>query len=118
MNFQGQVSPVYLAMEGSYIVPSNNQGGPIQDPNKKPQQSFKPKPVEYKHDYTSSSTVQNTLYDENDDDTEYNPVDGIQITREEVKICLYSKRLMPKGENIGRVNRNFEGNRKNCDNFS
>ena len=88
MNFQGQVSPVFLAMEGNYIVPSNNQGGPIQDPNKKPQQSFKPKPVEYKHEYASSSTVQNTLYDENDDESEYNPVDGIQITREEVKWTL------------------------------
>jgi len=29
INFQGQASPVFLAMESNFIVPSNNQGGPV-----------------------------------------------------------------------------------------
>lgn len=110
MNFQGTVSPVFLAMEGNYIVPSNNQGGPITDPNKKSQQSFKPKPVQYKQDYASSSTVQNTLYDENDDDeSEYNPKDGIQITREEVKILEESIGILKEIERTAMSSADMKG---------
>lgn len=110
INFQGQVSPVFLAMEGgNYIVPSNNQGGPIQDPHKKSQQSFKPKPVEYRHEYASSSTVQNTLYDENDDEGEYNPVDGIQITREEVKILEESIGILKEIERTATTSADMKG---------
>ena len=81
INFQGQVSPVFLAMENNVTVPSNNQGGPMSD-LKKSTNHYKPKPTEYKHEYTSK--VQNTLYDENDEDYDYSAYDGIQITAEEV----------------------------------
>jgi len=83
INFQGQVSPVFLAMENNVTVPSNNQGGPMSDLKKSTNQ-YKPKPTEYKHEYTSK--VQNTLYDENDEDYDYSAYDGIQITSEEVRI--------------------------------
>ncbi len=80
INFQGQVSPVFLAMEGNVTVPSNNQGGPIADSRRSQQTNqYKPKPTEYKHE------VQNTLYDENDEDYDYSAYDGIQITAEEVR---------------------------------
>lgn len=80
INFQGQVSPVFLAMEHNVTVPANNQGGPMSDLKKSNQ--FKPKPTEYKHEYTSK--VQNTLYDDNEEDYDYSAYDGIQITTEEV----------------------------------
>jgi len=83
INFQGQVSPVFLAMENNVTVPSNNQGGPMSD-LKKSTNYYKPKTTEYKHEYTSK--VQNTLYDENDEDYDYSAYDGIQITAEEVRI--------------------------------
>ena len=70
-------------MESNFIVPSNNQGGPVADPRKKTQQS-KPRAPEYKHEYESSGQVQNTLYDDNDEDYDYSAYDGIQITPEEV----------------------------------
>jgi hypothetical protein len=109
MNFQGTVSPVFLAMESNYIVPSNNQGGPVADPNKKSQQSFKPKPVQYKQDYASSSTVQNTLYDENEEESEYNPHDGIQITREEVKILEESIGILREIERTAMSSADMKG---------
>lgn len=109
INFQGQVSPVFLAMEGNVVVPSNNQGGPVSDPNRKTTQSFKPKPVEYQHEYASSQ-VQNTLYDEDEADYDYSAYDGIQITEDEVIPKIISKFLDKLGSNIRRVHEYFERN--------
>lgn len=86
MNFQGQKSPIFLAMEDNITVPSNNQGGPVPDMRKGGQQSFKPRQTEYKHEQPGGQQVQNTLYDENDEDYDYSAYDGIQITQDEVSI--------------------------------
>jgi hypothetical protein len=93
INFQGQVSPVFLAMEGNVTVPSNNQGGPIADSRRSTTTNqYKPKPTEYKHE------VQNTLYDENDEDYDYSAYDGIQITGEEVRILEESMGILKEIE--------------------
>ena len=90
INFQGQTSPVFLAMEGNVTVPSNNQGGPISDSRRSTTTTqYKPKNTEYKHEYANN--VQNTLYDENDEDYDYSAYDGIQITAEEVIIFGYGE---------------------------
>ena len=83
INFQGQTSPVFLAMETNYIVPSNNQGGPVSDSRRRVETVNKVKPPEYKHEM--GKQVMNTLYDENDEDYDYSAYDGIQITADEVK---------------------------------
>lgn len=84
INFQGTVSPIFLAMDENYIVPSNNQGGPLPDPSKL--QSH-PKPVhrvpEYQHEVTPGSMPQNTLYNE-DEEYDYSVYDGVEISRDEV----------------------------------
>jgi len=96
INFQGQVSPVFLAMEGNVAPPSNNQGGPISDSRKSTTTQYKPKPTEYKHEYANN--VQNTLYDENDEDYDYSAYDGIQITSEEVRILEESMGILKEIE--------------------
>ena len=53
MNFKGQVSPIFLAMDEDYIVPSNNQGGPTPDPRSQLSQKPVVRPPEYKHEISS-----------------------------------------------------------------
>ena len=85
INFQGTISPIFLAMDENYIVPSNNQGGPLPEPSKMHSQ---PKPVrkepEYQHEINPSSMPQNTLYNE-DVEYDYSVYDGIEISQDEVK---------------------------------
>lgn len=88
MNFQGQVSPIFLAMNEDYIVPSNNQGGPVPDPRK---QNAQPKSTtkepEYRHEVNPSSRAVNTLYNE-EDEYDYSVYDGVEISRDEVIILF------------------------------
>jgi hypothetical protein len=88
INFQGTISPVFLAMEENYIVPSNNQGGAPLDPRK--YNTDKPKIVEpeYKHSSDKNNYnnyQQNTLYDEEDDE-EDEGMDAVEISKDEVRM--------------------------------
>lgn len=85
INFKGSISPVFLAMEGNYIVPSNNQGGAPLDPKKNKDIPRVTSP-EYKHE-VEPQDYQNTLYDENVDDVE-DDLDEIEISPDEVFIFL------------------------------
>jgi hypothetical protein len=81
INFKGSISPVFLAMEGNYIVPSNNQGGAPMDPKKSKDVPRVTNP-EYKHE-VEPQDFQNTLYDEAMDDGD-DDLDDIEISPEEV----------------------------------
>lgn len=88
MNFQGQISPIFLAMDEAYIVPSNNQGGPVPDPRKQNQPSkTTSKEPEYRHEVHASSRAVNTLYNE-EDEYDYSVYDGVEVSRDEVIILF------------------------------
>jgi hypothetical protein len=90
MNFQGTISPIFLAMDENYIVPSNNQGGPVPEPKREAPQISKAniKEPEYHHEVIASSrppAQMNTLYNE-DEEYDYSVYDGVEITKDEMKI--------------------------------
>jgi len=91
MNFQGTVSPIFLAMDENYIVPSNNQGGPVPEPKRDNFQSSKynTKEPEYQHEVESRPPPPqlNTLYNE-DEEYDYSVYDGVEITKDEVLLNL------------------------------
>jgi hypothetical protein len=81
INFKGSISPVFLAMEGNYIVPSNNQGGAPMDPKRTKDIPRVIEP-EYKHE-VEPQEYQNTLYDENNDGDD-DDLEEIEISKDEV----------------------------------
>lgn len=94
INFQGQISPVFLAMENNFIAPSNNQGGAPMDPRKKDNKPVVHQP-EYKHEYEPNQ-VQNTLYNEDEDDEQ--EFEGVEISQDEVKILEESLEILKEIE--------------------
>jgi len=103
MNFQGTISPVFLAMDENYIVPSNNQGGPVPEPKKETYQGSKynVKEPEYQHEVETNSRAppaqMNTLYNE-DEEYDYSVYDGIEITKDEMKIVEESISILKEIE--------------------
>jgi len=101
MNFQGTISPIFLAMDENYIVPSNNQGGPVPEPKRDvPQVSSTIKEPEYHHEVIASSRPPaqlNTLYNE-DEEYDYSVYDGVEITKDEMKIVEESISILKEIE--------------------
>ncbi len=102
MNFQGTISPIFLAMDENYIVPSNNQGGPVPEPKREAPQISKTniKEPEYHHEVIASSrppAQMNTLYNE-DEEYDYSVYDGVEITKDEMKIVEESISILKEIE--------------------
>lgn len=88
-------------MDENYIVPSNNQGGPVPEPKRDvPQVSSTIKEPEYHHEVIASSRPPaqlNTLYNE-DEEYDYSVYDGVEITKDEMKIVEESISILKEIE--------------------